>query len=230
MRILFSTLLLLGCGTDDGANQRPAQNAPTDVQDEQKLPQEGETTPEGDEPLKTAAIHSLTVDTKAKLLECSPANDRQLVYVIEEKAFYTCSNLQWASIDLRGPAGTAGSTGTNGNDNHVTTTYSCSIDLAPAAFKGLYERAETSYGDSWVTARLEGSASTDAIYTVTDFYAKSQDASTIRINHDAVSSNNGGHFKFVFDKSINQLTVSVHDADYVSNVNTWTTSCAKESF
>lgn len=45
---------------------------------------------------------TMALDSKDELPACEEANNKQLVYVIDEEQFYTCSEGEWAEIDIQG--------------------------------------------------------------------------------------------------------------------------------
>jgi len=97
MKILLTSLLLFaGCGSTKNNDTTTKPDAPE--------------------------LQSLAVTTVGEIPDCAESNQKQLVYVITNKEFFTCQGTLWERIEIvgaagpRGEAGSAGAAGQTGAD------------------------------------------------------------------------------------------------------------------
>lgn len=102
MKIVFVISVLTGCGSEsspEGANIDPKADEKAVV-------------------VNDPDIHSIALDSKSELPDCSDENKSQLAYIIEEDQFYVCK-AEWKKITIKGAKGEKGDSGANGTTTTV---------------------------------------------------------------------------------------------------------------
>ncbi len=90
-KIVLLAFLVTACGTDD----RQTAAAPSTV------------APKADN-------GALYIDKAENRPDCTDADEQRLIYVVADKAFYTCHEAAWVLIDIEGKDGRDGRSGTDG--------------------------------------------------------------------------------------------------------------------
>lgn len=107
--LLALTLTTIACGTDEKASD--------DIKT--KASEQGNNTEDPD----SSSVYAEERYSLADLPECLEINDSQLIFVIDENAFYTCKQLAWKRIEIKGESGTKGDKGDKGDAGVNTNIY-----------------------------------------------------------------------------------------------------------
>lgn len=116
----FLTLGTFGCGADDSkgplSNESPRSSNPDSSKETSET--------------KGPETYSMAIASKDDLPPCDEARRQQLIYAKREGKFFTCSDLVWSEISIkgekgdageRGPIGQVGATGAKGDPGSSAT-------------------------------------------------------------------------------------------------------------
>lgn len=95
--IIFNLIFLVSCG--------------------QAVPMDDEQTSVSAKASPDTVRRATALASKSSLGDCNVDNESQLVYVMDEKAFYVCFSESWTEIDIKGQDGENGKNGENGKDS-----------------------------------------------------------------------------------------------------------------
>lgn len=87
MKKLILSMLLVGCGTQ--------------IPDKKELITQAEETKTTTESPK-AINPPMTMTVSGEKPACSPENENQLIYSVDDQGFFTCSKNDWVAIDIKG--------------------------------------------------------------------------------------------------------------------------------
>lgn len=112
-KLLILFLALQGCGSGDHSSPDHVGKALA------KSGTEATEAPQVEEP----TIDSISLSTAADLPDCLKANNHQLAYILSEELFYTCSDLAWARVEIKGKDGSNGVKGADGISNNSSNLW-----------------------------------------------------------------------------------------------------------
>jgi hypothetical protein len=120
-QFLIASIILTSCGPDQTKGNQNGAMDPYSGQPQMTVENGPEKPKEViTEYRKEGSEMALVLDSSSDLPECGNGNDRQLVYLKDQKIFMTCDDDRWLEVTIKGekgdqgPAGTDGGTGAQG--------------------------------------------------------------------------------------------------------------------
>ena len=95
MKKLILSMLLVGCGVQEQATKNLTQT------------EETKTVTESPKAVNPPMARTVSGEKPA----CSPENENQLIYSVDDQGFFTCSKNDWVAIDIKGKDGVNGKDG-----------------------------------------------------------------------------------------------------------------------